>query len=339
MIALFGESLESRWYREHSIKVHKQKLEAIKQRSKSTLKSSIQPLSVNLRKQSQEMDKKKEIERENMILFLKLNHIKQRKNSKSEPKGPKSLNFSLRKKEADKIINENYDFVKRFMDKPSFVSARQLQEEYQLQLGYKKTISKANLHKRLVKLASFEGKPGHLPPLDSSLIENINKVRTEDQSKLSNVEDLDSYNKKNGSIQETDNEISMKSEDNKKPKKIHKNEEIMKNDDSIEAKNIKENNILVEESLIDKPFVNEIESIRDIDESQLISENIDEKLIAKNLKVKNYDEVEEKIIKATEKVVFQEILEEIHPSFEKNKTDQNKNENSEIIDEKIEIQE
>ena len=113
----------------------------------------------------------------------------------------------------------------------------------------------------------------------------------------------------------------------------------MKNDDSIEAKNIKENNILVEESLIDKPFVNEIESIRDIDESQLISENIDEKLIAKNLKVKNYDEVEEKIIKATEKVVFQEILEEIHPSFEKNKTDQNKNENSEIIDEKIEIQE
>jgi Hemingway/CFA97 len=185
MIQQLDESLESRWYRKHSIKIHRQKLEDIKHRSKSTLKSSDHSLTVNLRKISQELDKQKKIDRENMILFIKLHQIRERKLNHEDLKGPKSLNFSVRKKEADRIINENYEFVKRFMEKPSFVSAKKLKQDYIQQLEYKRTISKANLHQRLIKLASFEGKPGQLPPLDTSLYENSSKLRSQVPSKLS----------------------------------------------------------------------------------------------------------------------------------------------------------
>lgn len=187
MIQQFGESLETRWYREHSLRIHKKHLEAIRQRSKSTIKSPLHHISVNLRKISQENDKKKEIIRENMILSTKLYQIHERRVSPGEAKGPKSLNFSLRKKEADKILTENYDFVRRFMVKPSFVSASKLEEEYKQQLGYKKTISKANLHKRLSKLALFDGKPGQLPPLEASMFDHQSKSRTEVQSKLTKI--------------------------------------------------------------------------------------------------------------------------------------------------------
>ena len=187
MIQQFGDSLESRWYKEHSLRIHKKHLEDIKQRSKSTIKSHFNHNSPNLRKLSQENDKHKEIDRENMILFVKLNQIKERRSSPRESKGPKSLNFSLRKKQAEKIMTENYDFVRRFIIKPSFISARQLEEEYKQQQGYKRTISKANLHKRLIRLASFDGKPGQLPPMEYSTPENVDNSRTEVPSKLTNI--------------------------------------------------------------------------------------------------------------------------------------------------------
>lgn len=178
MIQQFGESLESRWYREHSIKVHRQHLKDISLRSKSTIRSQDQVKIVNLRKLSQEIDKQREIERENFLLFIRLNTIKERKISPRDSYGPKSLNLSVRKKEAERIMNENYGYVKRFIEMPSFVSAKRQVKDYQAQQTYKKTISKANLHKRLVKLSSFVAKPGILPPLD------INVGRSENHSKL-----------------------------------------------------------------------------------------------------------------------------------------------------------
>jgi len=182
MIQQFGESLESRWYREHSIKVHRQHLKDISLRSKSTIRSEDQVKIVNLRKLSQEIDKQREIERENFLLFVRLNSIKERKISPRDFYGPKSLNLSVRKKEAERIMNENYGYVKRFIDKPSFVSAKRQVKEYQAQESYKNTISKANLHKRLIKLSSFVGKPGTLPPLEISI------GRSENQSKLEGEE-------------------------------------------------------------------------------------------------------------------------------------------------------
>ena len=187
MIQQFGESLESRWYREHSLRIHKRHLEEIRQRSKSTIKAPLHHVSINLRKLSQESDKQKEIHRENLILSSKLYEIQERRIMPGEPRGPRSLNFSVRRKEAERILTENYDFVRRFMVKPSFVSTSKFEEDYRQQLGYKKTISKANLHKRLSKLALFDGKPGYLPPLDTSIFEQNSKSRTEAPSKLTNV--------------------------------------------------------------------------------------------------------------------------------------------------------
>ncbi|OMJ86821.1 hypothetical protein SteCoe_11594 [Stentor coeruleus] len=193
MIQQFGESLENRWYHEHSIKIHKKHLDDIKKRSKSTIRSPIyKHISVNLRKLSQEVDKQKEIDRENFILFMKLSQIKERKTNQSENYGPKSLNFSQRKKEAEKIMTENYDYVKRFIEKPSYLSAKRHENEFKIQQGYKKTISKASLHKRLVKLASVEGRYGHIPPLESYSLENIHKHRSEDPSKLEDIQVKDS---------------------------------------------------------------------------------------------------------------------------------------------------
>ena len=146
----FAESLEARWYREFSIKAHKRHLREISLRSKSQLRAENQTKLVKLRKLSQELDKQKEIERENFLLFIKLNSIKERRKSQRENFGPKSLNISVRRREAEKIITENYSYVKRFMDIPSFVSAEKHQKDYQLQQLYKRTISKANLHKRLL---------------------------------------------------------------------------------------------------------------------------------------------------------------------------------------------
>lgn len=193
MIQQFGESLENRWYHEHSIKIHKKHLNDIKKRSKSTIRSPIyKHISVNLRKLSQEVDKQKEIDRENFILFMKLSQIKERKANQADIYGPKSLNFSQRKKEAEKIMTENYDYVKRFIEKPSYLSAKRHEKEFKIQQGYKKTISKASLHKRLVKLASVEGRYGHIPPLESYSLENIHQQRSEGPSKLEDMQVKDS---------------------------------------------------------------------------------------------------------------------------------------------------
>ena len=150
MSQLFAESLEARWFREYSIKAHKRHLREISLRSKSQIRAEDEVKLVKLRKLSQEFEKKKEIERENFLLFVKLNSIKERKNCERQSFGPKSLNISVRRRQAEKIICENYNYVKRFMDIPAFVSAEKQRREFLMQQVYKKTISKANLHKRLL---------------------------------------------------------------------------------------------------------------------------------------------------------------------------------------------
>ena len=222
-------------------------------RSRSIRKSTFNHLSLNLRKISQEYNKQKEIDRENFILFLKLDQIKERKLSPQEQKGPKTLNFSIRKKKAEKIMNENYDFVRRFIIKPSFVSTRKLEEEYKQQQEYKKTISKANLHKRLINLGLVKKKPGQLPPLDSSLFEDINNSRTEVPSKLKNVLSNDS---EVSLIQRLDeNESYSNIKDSKSTENLKLNEKIIKNS--------KENNILRKK--LDKSYkkINEINDEKD----------------------------------------------------------------------------
>ena len=81
MIPYSEENLESRWYREYSITLHKRKLQSIKDRSNLTITSPIRFSSVNRKKIANINKKAKERYRENMILYEKLTQISERKYS------------------------------------------------------------------------------------------------------------------------------------------------------------------------------------------------------------------------------------------------------------------
>jgi hypothetical protein len=161
MIGYSDNSLESRWYRDYSIKIHKQRLKDIKGRSPENLSHTSRYYSTNRRKQ-ENLFKINDICRENSILYDKLSQISVRKCSPAENKGPKSLNIATRKKEAQRIIKDNLEIIKRLTEKESFVSARKLEEEYYINKKYKKTISKVSLQDRLTKIMKNSAK---LPPL------------------------------------------------------------------------------------------------------------------------------------------------------------------------------
>ena len=172
MIPYSDESLESRWYREHSIQIHKKRLKDIKARPKFMTGSPARFSSVNRKKAFKDQT---ELFRENMILYDKLTQISERKRSPTNIKGPKSLNIAIRKKEAERILLDNLEFVRRLTEKESFVPTKRLNHEYQLSEQYKKTISRANLHERLQKITKKVMKQT-LPPIHKKSSQNNQEI-------------------------------------------------------------------------------------------------------------------------------------------------------------------
>lgn len=162
MIKYSEESLESRWYREHSIRIHMKRLKDIKERTSSVAQSPVRFNSVNRSRVEKNNFKHFEMVKQNIMLYDKLTQISERKYNKREVKGPRSLNISMRKKEADRIIQDNFEFVKRLTERESIFSVSKLRKEYDIQEQYKKSISKHNLHERLKKITESELK---LPPI------------------------------------------------------------------------------------------------------------------------------------------------------------------------------
>ena len=162
MIQYSEESLESRWYREHSIRIHMKRLKDIKERSSSVVQSPIRFSSVNRSRLGKPVLKHYEMVKQNIMLYDKLTHISERRHNKGQLKGPRSLNISIRKKEADRIIQDNFEFVKRLTERESMFSVTKLKKEYDIQEKYKSSISRHNLHERLKKITESELK---LPPI------------------------------------------------------------------------------------------------------------------------------------------------------------------------------
>ncbi|OMJ83363.1 hypothetical protein SteCoe_15767 [Stentor coeruleus] len=175
MLTYSEENLESRWYREHSHRLHKQRLHEIKERSSNISKSPVRFFSVSRRRPNNDAIKKRELNRENMILYEKLTQISGRKTNQFIDKTPKSLNSARRKKEAERIIQNNMDMVKRLTEKESFVSAKRHKEQYSVMERYKNSISKAGLHDRLKKITFGEIK---LPPISTESLSVMEKNRT-----------------------------------------------------------------------------------------------------------------------------------------------------------------
>ena len=72
----------------------------------------------------------------------KWSYIKKDKEQGLALGGPKSLNMGYRKKETDRIENENHAFAKRLFDKQANLNKKKLDQEFQNHLKYKKQIQR-----------------------------------------------------------------------------------------------------------------------------------------------------------------------------------------------------
>ena len=279
MIPYSDESLESRWYREHSIQIHKKRLEDIKARPKFMTGSPARFSSVNRKKAFKDQT---ELFRENMILYDKLTQISERKRSPTNIKGPKSLNIAIRKKEAERILLDNLEFVRRLTEKESFVPTKRLNHEYQLSEQYKKTISRANLHERLQKITKKEMKQT-LPPIHKKSSQNNQEIfldsAAENKPEFSLYSTNKSCDEKNknfdAEIQKKKSDFINKILDDKKKD----SQDFKKPLESKDSKNIEEN----KEIKINEKNTNNIEE-------NIEEKNLDNTEGLKNIKNPNFED-------------------------------------------------
>ena len=167
------ENAISRWYRKHTDNIHKKKLKKIRKTSTDRIDNSM-PFFKNFaktRNKTQQFlveEREKAIASENKILLEKINSIiagKGKRLVESEPPAGKSLNYLLRKQDANKIIRENQQIVEKIQKLPPQVDFKKFDQEFQLKSKVKKMISKLNVPK--AKKPRYKGRTNHLPPLSS----------------------------------------------------------------------------------------------------------------------------------------------------------------------------
>ncbi|CAG9310288.1 unnamed protein product [Blepharisma stoltei] len=173
------------WDREHSFKLHKKRLEEIKNKNSHRANQANYNLKQHSRLKEKaraflEQEKNDEIAKQNLRILEKLNAIKLGKSNKLSLSSKdladfKSLNSTRRKKEVERISYENEMLVKRLSEKPSNVSYQRFEDDYERSVKYKNTISKTKLHEKLKKIAKFEGRYNHLPPLEEDKNETKNR--------------------------------------------------------------------------------------------------------------------------------------------------------------------
>lgn len=85
-------------------------------------------------------DNKKLLEKLVEISAGKWSQVKKEKIAGQNIVGPKSLNLGYRKRETERIEQENHAFAKRLFDKQANLNKKKLEEDYQNHLKYKKQI-------------------------------------------------------------------------------------------------------------------------------------------------------------------------------------------------------
>ena len=161
----YAENLSARLYQEYSAKLHRQRLEKIKHRPQDSLNLSIMQKKAKDSKKIPAftiLSKSKEVMRENKLLYDRLTHISERKLSIDKPVSltiPKTLNYVHRRKETEKIIKENQEFIQRLIEKPSHISLKKLKLDYELIQKYKENMSKKKILDRIQKLVKVHAMP------------------------------------------------------------------------------------------------------------------------------------------------------------------------------------
>lgn len=160
---MFGvdEKLTSRVFRLHSHKLHKKRLIEIKAKVSNRINNSVpRTLKYQTLKRtgyiSQVKERNNAIVRENQKILVMMEEISAGKRGTSvhqildsirEIPQPKSLNVSTRKKEAQRIIDDNEALAKRLNDSNQGVSFQKFDEEWLNITKYMTSISKKNIRK------------------------------------------------------------------------------------------------------------------------------------------------------------------------------------------------
>lgn len=244
------EKLTTKWYRDYSHKLHIQRLQEIKSHASKRIDNSVPKTKDTIAPQKQgkeflKKEKKKSITKNNQQLLKILTEITAGKretttqkilNSTRDAPLMKSLNKTVRKKEARRIDEDNEEMVRRLNDKKPGVSFKKLQEEWSIMNRYRESISKRGYRNESSHLVS------RLPPMDELNERSRNGEKGEE-----------SLSRTLGAISSPKNRKKIKALSVKQSKEDKKEgrEEADKNKEEIEIKEDK-----VKESL-DKEKVNE----------------------------------------------------------------------------------
>jgi Hemingway/CFA97 len=194
---MYDEKLTSRVFRLYSHKLHKQRLNMIKTKVSSRINNSV-PRTLkyqNLKRTgyaSQLKERMSHIQRENMKIYQVMNEISSGKRynslTTSNKVPPISLNYNFRKKEAQRIIDDNQALAKRLNGSSLGVSFKKFDEDWQNTSKYMTAISKKNIRK--------------LPRLDDG-INNLPFIRTPDfysKKSITNRSPVSNFRQRNQSL-------------------------------------------------------------------------------------------------------------------------------------------
>ncbi|CAG9334382.1 unnamed protein product [Blepharisma stoltei] len=159
-----------KWSREQALQIHQKRLNEIKNdANKINCSPGISRKSGSRPQRFLEVERTLDIKKHNQLLLERLVEISSSRKKKEDPMSItqpiKSLNKLNRKKEAEKISNENERIARRLAEqKPRMPSKKKLDEEYNMYKKYKTSISK--LHHLQTKKNLNERSIGSLPPID-----------------------------------------------------------------------------------------------------------------------------------------------------------------------------
>ena len=149
------------WTRIHNDRIHKQKLRQIHQRASPKAATANYLKNLQRGSSQQERTRAQELATQNQKLFLKLNDLMDGRKSASspfrqtifaEPLGPKSLNYSAKKQEMQRIQQDNHRLARRLSEQQSSLRVKAFNELHKKNLKYKRQISRMARYKRLFSL-------------------------------------------------------------------------------------------------------------------------------------------------------------------------------------------
>ena len=198
------EKLTTKWYRDYSHKLHMQRLKEIKSHASKRIDNSAPRTKEKFLYQKQgkdflEKEKKKSITKNNQQLLKILTEITAGKretvtqkilSSSQNTPTVKSLNITVRKKEARRIDEDNEALVRRLNEKSTELSAKRFNDEWELITKYRESISKKTNRHGASHLES------RAQPIDDSIEKNSQIQESDSLSKTLNSINLPSIQKK-----------------------------------------------------------------------------------------------------------------------------------------------